>query len=298
MTAITFAAMGTSWWIDCDQPHLLGEAEALVHTLEGRLSRFRGDSALTRLNRDRSATCPTLAAVTRVALRLRTATGWAFDPTLGAELAALGYDRSFEQLGHRTWSSPLQARRSTTRVLVDGAYVRLDGPGQLDLGGLAKGYAVDRVVGLLLGLGAGAVLVDGGGDIRGAGPSFAIGVGDGLVVETRAGAVATSSTRSRRWHDADGRELHHILDPRTGLPTRASIDTATVIAPDAVTADALATALLADPAATLTRLGAFAAHALVRAHDGGWWMSPGAPAAPGPTSLLSASAAPVQEPTP
>ena len=82
------------------------------------------------------------------------------------------------------------------------------------------------------------------------------------------------------------------------MPTRASIDTATVIAPDAVTADALATALLADPAATLTRLGAFAAHALVRAHDGGWWMSPGAPAAPGPTSLLSASAAPVQEPTP
>jgi len=280
MSPVAFRAMGTSWWIHCDLPSHLAEAEALVHTLEARLSRFRADSALSRLNRGRRVTCPTLAAVTRLALGFRAGTDGAFDPLLGAELAAIGYDRSFEHLGARhdtarTWSG----RLLHTYVTIDGDEVHLDGPGDLDLGGLAKGYAVDRIIALLLERGATSVLVDGGGDLRGAGPSFPIGVGDGLVVESHHGAIATSSTLERRWLTSDDHVRHHILDPHTGFPSDSPIDIATVIAPDAVTADALATALIVAPEAILDRLPDFAAHALVRAGDGHWWQSPDAPIA-------------------
>ncbi|MFO0745288.1 MAG: FAD:protein FMN transferase [Myxococcota bacterium] len=282
MRSRAFRAMGSAWWIACDQPLLLAEAEALVHAHEAELSRFRADSAVTRLDRERRARSPTLAAVTRLALALRDATDGAFDPTLGAALAALGYDRSFERLRIRTTASrPAPRADGVTRVGVDGDEVRLDGPGALDLGGIAKGYTVDRVVAHLVARGAGAVLVDGGGDLRGAGRSFAIGVGPGLAVETRCGAVATSSTRSRRWRTIDaesrGREHHHILDPRTGRSSDSSVDVATIVAPDAATADALATAAIAAPDAVVPRLRGFGAHALLRARDGRWWSSADAP---------------------
>jgi len=285
-----FRAMGTSWWIACDVPSLLPEAETLVRSFEGRLSRFVPDSALSLLNRERSAVCPTLAAVTRVALRLRAATGGAFDPTLGARLAALGYDRSFDHIEPARGSLPmdLDPLPTTTAVVVEGDRVTLDGPGDLDLGGIAKGWTVDRVLERLVAGDADAALVDGGGDLRGVGRPWPIGVGDGLVVPTSAGAIATSSTRRRRWRDPAGRERHHILDPRAGLPSATTLDVATVIAPDTATADALATALLSGPPNALARLmpdlQALGAHALVCDREGRWWMTPHAPIEPSMTS--------------
>lgn len=280
-----FQAMGTSWWIACDRPDLLPEAEALVHTLESRLSRFSPGSDLSLLNRLRVTTSSTLAAVVREALRLAAATGGAFDATLGAELAALGYDRSFDDLAPRTAGAALEPTSDRvappTRVFVDGDRVTLEGPGALDLGGIAKGWTVDRVLSLLVSRGASSALVDGGGDLRGHGTAWPIGVGDDLAVSSSVGAIATSSTRSRRWRDARGVERHHILDARTRLPSESALDTATVIAPDTATADALATALLAvaapDLRPLLDRLPALGAHALVRTLAGRWFMTPYAP---------------------
>ena len=291
MNAHQFHAMGTSWWLHCDRPEALGDAEALVRLHEERLSRFRSDSDLSRLNRARTFVSPLLAAVTRVAMHFRSATRGAFDPTLGADLARLGYDRSFERMecgrhAHCDRSARASAdalfanstdREPETRVVVDGDRIDLVGPGDLDLGGVAKGFTVDQVVRYLVRRGARSVLVDGGGDLRGFGPSFLIGAGDGLVVATHDGAIATSSTRSRRWYHHDGLARHHILDPRTRQPAASAIETATVVAPDAVTADALATALIADPEAMLPRLATFDAHALVRVQDGRWWTTPNAP---------------------
>lgn len=271
-----FYAMGTVWWIRCDAPALLAQAEALVHDAEARLSRFRPTSALAALNRDGHSVDPLLADVVRAALRFHSLTGGAFDPTLGARLAALGYDRTFTAI-RRPPPLPPERGDLRPRVAVDGDRVDLEGPGALDLGGVAKGFTVDRVVAHLLAGGAREVLIDGGGDLRGAGGSWPIGAGDGLVVESGLGAVATSSTRRRRWRDAGGTALHHILDPRTGRPAAAAIDTATVVAPDATTADALATALLVDPDAVMPLLPSLGAHALVSDLHGTWWTTPGAP---------------------
>ncbi|MCB9735139.1 MAG: FAD:protein FMN transferase [Deltaproteobacteria bacterium] len=277
MKAVTFTAMGTGWWVACDVPALLPGAEALVRAAEARLSRFDSASSLSRLNAARRVTDPLLAAVVRAALDLRDRTGGAFDPTLGARLAALGYDRDLADIGRPAPAAAWHPGDLGVRVV--GDEVRLDGAGALDLGGVAKGFTVDRVVAALRGWGARRVLVDGGGDLRGAGGAWPIGVGDGLAVWTDAGAVATSSTRRRRWRDQGDRPLHHVLDPRTGWPAASPVRTAVVVAPDAATADGLATALLVDAPGVVPRLAGLDAHALLDVGAGGWWMTPGAPVA-------------------
>jgi len=324
MIATTFHAMGTAWWIRTNRParstrphddagpqRHLAQAEALVRDLEAKLSRFRPRSSLSLLNATRDVTCPTLAAVTKIALEIQAATDGAFDPTLGAELVALGYDRTFEAIRRRPRRGPLPVvARSATVVSVDGERVRLEGPGSLDLGGIAKGYAVDRVLEFLLERGATSVLIDGGGDLRGAGPSVPVGIGDDLVIETRHGAIATSSTLERRWldprekSDPRGQYFHHIIDPATGLSSDSPIVIATVVAADAASADALATALLVAPEVVIAQLAARFAHALVRDRDGRWWTSPGAPfvapqdaprTSPPPTSQPLRSARPARD---
>jgi len=269
MNETRFKAMGTDWWVHADLPGLADAAPAAVEAIEACLSRFRPDSSLSRLNRERSVTDPLLAEVTRQAIRIAQLTAGAFDPTLGADLVGLGYDRSFDALGGSvTVVAPPQPR---LHLALLGGTVTLDGPGLLDLGGIGKGWAVDHVLQLLLDRGAAEVLVDGGGDIRGAGRAWPVGVGDDLIADAGQHAVATSSTQRRRWRTIDGSWQHHILDPKTRRPASAAIDTATVTAPTAALADALATAVLVDPDGLLPRLAELGATAAVRGLDGQWW---------------------------
>jgi thiamine biosynthesis lipoprotein len=243
----------------------LAQAEAAVHDAEARLSRFRPGSVLARLNVDRAARDPLLAEAVRRALTLRSLTGGAFDPAIGAAVIAAGYDRSFGALPPVVQPGAGGEERPT--VEVDGDRVALHGPGVLDLGGIGKGLAVDRAAAVL----GPDFLVDGGGDVRCGGRPRVVGVPGGRAVRLVDGAVATSSTRKRRWRTPDG-AAHHVIDPRTSAPSAGPTD-AVVVAPDAATADALATALLADVTASMPALAAVGAEALVR--QGGWWMTPG-----------------------
>ncbi len=133
--------------------------------------------------------------------------------------------------------------------------VRLSEPGMgIDLGGLAKGYAVDRAAAVLKQEGVRSALVNAGGDL------FAFGPGPGgdiwrigiehprqegklvVTVEVRDSAVTTSGDY-RSYFMADGMRYSHIMDPRTGRPALRAAS-ATVVAPSAAQADALATALV------------------------------------------------------
>jgi len=270
VNAIAFHAMGTAWWATCEPAGLLAAVEGWVTAWDTHLSRFRSDSALSRLNRERTLEDPLLAELVGAALAARTATDGAFDPTLGARLAALGYDRDFARI-----------RRPAVRVLppvgaldvhLEGHRIHLDGPGEIDLGGIAKGWAVDRVFDRLVASGASAVLVDGGGDLRVRGGPWPIGTPDGGAIDLTDGALATSSVERRSWVDATGDPLHHLLDPATGLPARGGLAEVSVAAPTAVLADVLAEAILVRPA-LLPCLGPLAARARVRAAGGGWWES-------------------------
>ncbi|MCA9543427.1 MAG: FAD:protein FMN transferase, partial [Myxococcales bacterium] len=120
------------------------------------------------------------------------------------------------------------------------------------LGGIAKGYAIDKAAAVLKAHGLRAFIVDGGGDLfiageKAPGVPWTVGVQHPradrvlLALPARDQAVVSSGDYER-FFELGGRRYHHILDPKTGLPAGKSV-AVTVRAPDATRADALATAL-------------------------------------------------------
>lgn len=281
MKTHTFRAMNTEWWIAARGHADLDSAERTVRDIERRLSRFLPDSALSRLNRERSVADPILAAVVGRALEIGQLTEGAFDVRIGSALIAAGYDRSFELL--RATSAGLAGERPDAdyprpAVEVGGDEVALSGEGLIDLGGIAKGWTVDLVAAELEAAGSDGWFVDGGGDIRVCGANvdggrWPVGVGNGLAVYLDSGAVCTSSVERRRWQGEVG-PMHHIIDVSTGQPSRTGLRTAVVVARDATLADALATAILADAQRGLSAVSASGAEALVD-RGGCWEMTPG-----------------------
>jgi thiamine biosynthesis lipoprotein len=225
---------------------VLPRAEGEFHRLDALLSRFRADSELSRLNRLGSCRVgPELIEILHAALEARERTGGRFDPTVHDALVGAGYDRTFELVSAGVVAhSPMPASCGGEVFVDEGESVVEVEPGyRLDLGGIAKGYAADRVLALLAP--AGPALVDAGGDIAVTGGSWTIGVEtrDGSVVlELDEGSVATSGRDRRRWF-AGGEDAHHLIDPATGKPAEGDLLRVTAVAATGIEAEVLATAL-------------------------------------------------------
>lgn len=238
-----FRAMGTEveLLLDGTPSHRFAAVEAEFERLEALLSRFRPDSELNRLNAAGALTAgPDLLAVTQAALAGRERSQGRFDPTVYDALVAAGYDRSFELVPPTADGEPFQSRRCGGRVDLDGSRITL-GPGvHIDLGGIAKGYAVDRAAAILAE--AGPCLVNAGGDLVARGGRWPVGLeGTDVVLELGEGAVATSGRDRRRWRRGE-EERHHLIDPETGRPAVTDLVQVTVVAPTAVEAEVLAKA--------------------------------------------------------
>ncbi len=126
---------------------------------------------------------------------------------------------------------------------IDGRRIALERGFRLDLGGIAKGYAVDRATGILAQ--SGPALVNAGGDLAGRGRLWPVGVetGDGeLTLGLEDHALATSGRDRRRWRRG-GIEAHHLIDPATGAPAEARYLRVTVTAPTTVEAEIQAKAV-------------------------------------------------------
>jgi FAD:protein FMN transferase len=253
-----FRAMGTDVELfvdsgpDGDAADGLEAGEQEIHRLERLLSRFCPDSQLSRLNRERSLDPGAeLREVVELALIGRTTTGGRFDPTVHNAIVAAGYDRSFERIDRDTTSGDVLGPVSCGGgVELDHAtgVIRLAPGVRLDLGGIAKGYAADRVSDLLSA--SGPCLVNVGGDLatRGVPDEGAWEVGvetaEGTIsLSLERGAMATSGRDRRRWR-RDGQEAHHVIDPRTGLPAQTDLVRVTVVASSAAEAEVLATGFL------------------------------------------------------
>ncbi len=242
----TFRAMGTEVELlldgEADRANgaALAAAEREFHRLEALLSRFRPDSELSRLNEaGELAAGPELREVVALAIAARERTGGRFDPTVHDALVAAGYDRSFEQVEATGPGRPAGAACGGA-VEIEGETIRL-GPGvRLDLGGIGKGYAVDRACDVLAP--AGPCLVSAGGDLAVRGGAWPVGVTDELTVELTRGALATSGRDRRRW-SCGGEERHHLIDPATGHPAESELARATVWAHTAAEAEVLAKAV-------------------------------------------------------
>jgi thiamine biosynthesis lipoprotein ApbE len=237
-------------------------------------SRFRPDSEIVALDRAMAGpggaggrpagparVSPLLAEAVAVALRAAWLTDGDVDPTVGAAMNAVGYDRDFSLVPREG-----PAVKLTVRTIPSWRQVELDErarllrvpPGvRLDLGATAKAWAADRSAArIAAALGCG-VLVSLGGDVAVGGQPPAGGwrirvqdisgrpedppAGPAAVVAIQAGGLATSSTAVRRWRRG-GDILHHILDPRTGLPAAPVWRTVSVAAATCTDANIASTA--------------------------------------------------------
>lgn len=269
----SFRAMGTDVELivrDNSAPQALEDAEQEFHRLEALLSRFREDSELSRLNRDGAIEAgPDLRRVVQLALEARARTGGRFDPTVHDALVRAGYDRTFDDVPLEGAALRAPAPATAGAVRVRGERVELDRGVRLDLGGIGKGYAVERAADLLAQ--AGPCLVNAGGDVAVRGGTWPVGleVATGsITLELDAGGIATSGRDRRRWRRG-GRELHHLIDPRTGAPSESDLLRVTVVADDAVEAEVAAKSLfLAGAAQALAEAEACRIPAVLVTADG------------------------------
>jgi len=241
-----FRAMGTDieFLVDAAEAgEALAAAEEEFHRLEAILSRFRPESELSRLNDLGSLEAgPELREVVALALEAREKTGGRFDPTVHDAVVSTGYDRSFELVAP-DGEAPSTGSSCGGAVSVEGFRIELGAQVRLDFGGIGKGYAAVRAARLLCA--AGPALVNAGGDVAVHGGTWPVGVetADGcLTLELSAGALATSGRDRRRWR-RNGRELHHLIDPKTGTSSDSDLLRLTVVASDAVEAEVWAKAL-------------------------------------------------------
>jgi thiamine biosynthesis lipoprotein len=233
------------------------DAERYFASFEARFSRFLADSELSQLNRAGGrafAASADMIELLTLAMAMRERTGGIFDPFVLPALEHAGYDRSFELIAEDATNGVAPTAAPSARVEMDtGGTVRLAAGVRIDLGGIGKGYCVDRVAEKLAGVRD--FVVDAGGDIaaRGRGPD-----GDGWViavadpfddvrdigsVRLHDEAIATSTTMRRRWR-CGGEIRHHIMDPRTGRSAVSDLVQVSVIARSAAEADVYAKAAL------------------------------------------------------
>jgi thiamine biosynthesis lipoprotein len=242
--AACFRAMGTTVAVTATDEHGVEATRALFTEVESVLSRFIPTSELSMANASPAPSVrvsPMFAQVLEVAAELSRRTDGLVDVGLGAEIAAWGYDRSFEAMPAVVAASPSAAPAGWWEV--DGDTLTRPPGTAIDLGGVAKGWTCDLAVDRGL-----ALMVSAGGDVRSAIDAATVDVADpsGTTVATvdlGRGALATSSTARRRW-TAGGLPAHHIIDPRTGSPARTPVVSATVIAATAAEAEAGAKAVL------------------------------------------------------
>lgn len=237
--------------------HASADLIALLDRVDAAASRFRADSPLSQANaRAGRPTAIPLILVDLVAAALHAAerTGGAVDPTIGRAMHAIGYGGDIaDVLPDGPPITPRLRSRSWRDVALDREVGLVTVPvgTALDLGATAKAYTADlaaRTISRRYGV---ATLVELGGDVAVAGErdgGWQIRVAEregaaGQVVTVRRGGLATSTTTVRRWQRGD-RPVHHIVDPRTGLPTDGAWRTASVYAPSALIANTASTAAI------------------------------------------------------
>jgi thiamine biosynthesis lipoprotein len=213
---------------------------------------------LARLNSSASGRAqkvvPEMLRVLEEALEIAEASGGAFDPTIGPLARLWNFEGGGVVPGDEAIASAM-AKVGFMNLDLDPESsevgFRVDGM-QVDLGGIAKGLAIDLAAGVLMGHGVRSAIVDAGGDLRliGAGPGrdfWRIGVQDPrdasrmLLSLDLAGVSVATSGDYERFFERDGVRYHHLLDPATGRPARGC-RSVTVVAPTALEADACATA--------------------------------------------------------
>jgi thiamine biosynthesis lipoprotein len=262
--------MGTSWCVKLVAPpradlhEMHAGIQARLDLVVAQMSTWEADSDISRFNRTAAGTWqrlpPEFFAVLSCAMETARDSDGAYDPSIGALVEAWGFGPGRGGgIPDETELTSAQAGLGWRRVCLHPQDMSALQPGgvRLDLSAIAKGYGVDLVALHLRDAGISAALIEVGGELYGYGRKPDGGQWQVLVeASPDAGpeqeaicvigldgtAVATSGDR---WHafDQDGTRYSHTLDPRTGKPVADAAAAVTVVADDAMRADAWATAL-------------------------------------------------------
>ena len=267
LPALTGATMGTHYRIHIQHvpvglylPKLKRAIEQVLETTQALMSTYRADSELSRFNASATSRWQNVSAgtarVVRTALRVQRESNGAFNPAAAPLLDYWGFGPMPGSYDSAAGLVPpeLLTRVAGAKIELSAGRMRKHHKGAaLNLNAIAKGDALDGVVGVLEGVGVTDYLVEIGGEIRarGAGPGrdgWRIGLdnpGDGVrpIIRLNGKAVATSGDYVN-YFMRDGKRYCHILDPRTGRPVEHGLSMVSVVADSAIEADAWATALL------------------------------------------------------
>lgn len=268
----TGVTMGTSYSIRLTQPVTLETINTLKQDVSDTLveinrqmSPWQPDSEISEFNRrpaDSPQTLsPAFALVVEQAISLNRATGGAFEPTLAPLIDLWGFGPN--NMDH----DPTDEDVANALNIVGCNYLKLDGEQltktrdgvTLNLSAIAKGYGVDAVADVLRSHHIKNFLVEIGGEVTTAGLApggrpWQIGLEYPALSEEKSGrmygvlklsdkACATSGDYHNYRTDESGRIYSHILDPRTGRPSRSNVASVTVIADSCMLADGIATSL-------------------------------------------------------
>ncbi|MFC1833380.1 FAD:protein FMN transferase [Thermodesulfobacteriota bacterium] len=243
-------------------PKVKEAAQAVIAELARveKLTSFHQSSALGAIN-DKAGVAPVspgeeLLKLVNTSLDTARKTSGAFDPTVGPLSRLWNFSGGDPTLPDRQDVQRATAKVGWKRVALDAETGTIFLPHEgmsLDLGAIAKGYALDRAKEVLTKYGVSSALINAGGDVLGMGlkqpgKPWRVGIQDPrnprdiVAVVDLTDRVIVTSGDYERFFTKDGKRYHHILDPRTGYPARG-VQSVTIVAPDGVTADALATAV-------------------------------------------------------
>ena len=245
----TFVEISASGVAETNLQSAINAAFAAMERIQNLLSAHDPASELSRLNRDAASQAVIVSAETfavlRLADRIATESGGAFDYTVAPMLAAWGLlPANLRRPNPGNWRDVLLLRKRTVRFLR---------PLALDLGGIAKGFAVDAAIEVLRGRGVEAALVNAGGDLRVFGPqpsmihlrhpthpqTFA------HAINLQRAALATSSPCFTE-HQWCGQRVSHLVNPRRSIAITGPVSV-TVRAGECWLADALTKVVLNAP---------------------------------------------------
>ena len=285
---VQWLTMGTVAAVQCtnhaDAPQARDISQTAFDDLDRELSAWKDESVLMAVTRAAGTAEPVPVSssfdfVLRFALTVCKESDGAFNPLIGPVMRVWGFNgaasrQTLPDAAELRAAAALADWRSIEFVArTNGAALRLPKPGmQLDLGAIAKGYAVDVAWERLKAAGHKNLLIDLGGNLRVIGEAasgrggwrtgvrnpFEAGDLIGKFLMRDGEAVATSGNYER-FVEIEGVRYAHIMDPRTGMPVTGMAGT-TVVAPTAVLADALST--------TLFILGPQRGTELLRSHPG------------------------------
>lgn len=233
----------------------LDAAEETLRTLDAKLDRHDETSTVSALNRDGTVEDAELAQLTDIAQTIGALSGGAFDPTVAPVMDAWDFTGDAPRVPSDEELSALLAHVGLEKLSVDGNTIALSDGAQLDLGGIAKGYAAEQCARQLEDAGAQAAMLSLGGNVQTVGSkpdgtAWQVGIADpddpssaiAVVRFTGSKALVTSGDY-QRYFEQDGVRYHHILDPQTGRPVQNGLRSVTILADSGTLADGLSTAL-------------------------------------------------------